>query len=240
MLQTSKIEYVDGNILLEGYCALDDSKPDKKPAVIIAHDWSGRNDFACQKAEQLAELGYVGFALDMYGNGKTGRTLEEKQALHKPFTEDRNLLQRRVLAAYETVKKLDVVNTARIGAMGFCFGGTCVLDLARSGVELRGVVSFHGGLAPPKGVATKKIRAKILALHGYEDPMVPPEQVSAFEEEMNQGGVDWQLVVYGHAKHGFTNPLAHDDKMGIVYNSLADRRSWVAMREFFMEIFASN
>lgn len=240
MLQTSKIEYVDGNVLLEGYCALDDSKPGKKPAVLIAHDWSGRNDFFCQKAEQLAEWGYVGFALDMYGNGKTAKTTEEKQALHKPFMEDRNLVRTRVLAAFDVLQKMDIVNTARIGAMGYCFGGTCVLDLARTGAELKGAVSFHGGLAPPKGVPTQKIRAKILALHGYEDPMVPPEQLRAFEAEMNNGGVDWQVNVYGHAKHGFTNPTAHDDKMGIVYNSLADRRSWIAMREFFAEIFAAN
>jgi dienelactone hydrolase len=240
MLQTSKIEYVDGNVLLEGYCALDDSKPGVKPAVLIAHDWSGRNDFFCQKAEQLAELGYVGFALDMYGNGKTGKTLEEKKALHAPFMADRNLIRSRMLAAFDTVQKLDAVNTARIGAIGFCFGGTCVLDLARTGAELKGGVSFHGGLAPPEGVATKKIRAKILALHGYDDPMVSHEQVAAFEAEMNNGGVDWQLNVYGHAKHGFTNPQAHDEKLGIVYNNLADRRSWANMREFFTEIFAAN
>jgi dienelactone hydrolase len=238
MLQTTKIEYVDGNVLLEGYCALDDSKPGKKPAVLIAPDYSGRNDFACQKAEQLAELGYVGFALDMYGNGKVGKTVEEKQALMRPLIEDRGMLRQRMLAAYETVKKLEIVNTARIGAMGFCFGGLCALDLARSGAELKGTVSFHGLLIPPQNVPAKKIHSKILVLHGYDDPLVPPTQINDFAAEMNAAHVDWQIHMYGHAVHGFTNPVAHDAKAGIVYNNLADKRSWISMREFFAEVFS--
>ncbi|MES2217534.1 MAG: dienelactone hydrolase family protein [Pseudomonadota bacterium] len=238
MLQTSKIEYVDGNVLLEGYCALDDGKPGKKPAVLIAHDWSGRNDFACQKAEQLAELGYVGFALDMFGNGKVVKTPEEKQAQIKPFMEDRALLRHRILAAYETVRKLDIVNTARIGAIGFCFGGLCALDLARSGAELRGVVSFHGLLNPAQNVPQKKIHAKVLVLHGHDDPMAPPAMLSAFENEMTANHVDWQVNIYGNTQHGFTNPTAHDSKSGIVYNSLADKRSWISMRDFFAEVFS--
>ncbi len=238
MLQTTKIEYIQGNVVLEGYCALDDSKKGKKPVVLVAHDWSGRNDFACQKAEQLAELGYVGFALDMFGNGMIAKTKEERMALIKPFMEDRELLRKRIFAAYDTVRKLEVVNTARIGAMGFCFGGLCVLDLARSGVEMRGVVSFHGLLSAPKDIANKKIHAKLLALHGHDDPMVPPDQVAAFEKEMTAAGADWQVHIYGHAKHAFTNPAAHDESLGTVYNSLADKRSWVAMREFFAEVFA--
>jgi dienelactone hydrolase len=238
MLQTTKIEYVDGNVLLEGYCALDDSKPGKKPAVIVMHDWSGRNDFACQKAEQLAELGYVGFALDMYGMGRVGKTTEEKQALMKPLAADRALLRQRVLAAYEAVIKLDIVNTARIGAMGFCFGGLCALDLARSGAEVKGVVSLHGLLSAPQELPHKKIRSKVLVLHGHDDPMVPPEQVAAFEKEMTEAGVDWQVHVYGNTQHGFTNPVAHDPNMGLAYNNLADKRSWISTREFFAEIFA--
>jgi dienelactone hydrolase len=238
MLQTSKIEYIDGNVLLEGYCAFDDSKSGKKPAVLIAHDWSGRNDFACQKAEQLAELGYVGFALDMYGNGMVANTVEEKKVLHQPFMADRMMLRKRVVAAFETLQKLEIVNQARIGAMGYCFGGTCVLDLARSGAELKGVVSFHGGLAAPEGMPSKKIHAKILALHGHDDPMVPPAVVTGFEDEMTQAQVDWQLYIYGHAMHGFTNPTQHDAKSGILYNNLADKRSWVSMREFFAEVFS--
>jgi dienelactone hydrolase len=238
MLQTSKIEYIDKDIVLEGYCALDDSKPGKKPAVLVAHDWSGRNDFACQKAEQLAEMGYVGFALDMYGSGKTGKTVEEKQALIKPLMEDRALLRRRILAAYETVHRMEAVNTARMAIMGYCFGGLCALDLARSGAEIRGAVSFHGLLSAPANLPNKKIRAKVLVLHGYDDPMAPPEQVSEFAKEMNAAEVDWQVHLYGNVLHGFTNPVAHDTKMGVMYNSLADKRSWVSTRDFFAEIFA--
>lgn len=238
MLQTSKIEYTDGNIVLEGYCALDANHRGKRPAVIIAPDWSGRNDFACQKAEQLAELGYVGFALDMYGQGKIAETKEEKSAMIKPLVQDRLLLRQRVLAAYEVVSKLDAVNTARIGAIGFCFGGMCALDLARSGVELRGVVSFHGLLDAPKDLPQKKIHAKVLALHGHDDPMAKPAQVTAFENEMTAAGVDWQVYIYGNAQHAFTNPKQHDVAAGLVYNSLADKRSWVAMKDFFVEIFS--
>lgn len=238
MLQTSKIEYVHGNIILEGYCALNDSKSGKKPAVIVAPDWSGRNDFACQKAEQLAELGYVGFALDMYGRGMQGKTKEEKSALIKPLMEDRGLLRGRVMAALDTVKKLEIVNTARIGAMGFCFGGLCVLDLARAGADLRGVVSVHGLLNAPHGLPEKKIHAKILALHGHDDPMVLPDQVAAFQDEMTKAKADWQLHIFGNAMHGFTNPQAHDPVFGTVYDNLADKRSWILAKEFFAEIFS--
>lgn len=238
MLQTTKIEYVQGNVVLEGYCALDDSHKGSRPAVLIAHDWSGRNDFACQKAEQLAELGYVGFALDMYGQGRIADTKEEKNAFMKPLTEDRELLRQRVLAAFEVVRKLEAVNPARIAAMGYCFGGLCALDLARSGADIRGVVTFHGALDAPTGVAQKKIHAKILVLHGHEDPMVTPAKVTAFENEMTAAGVDWQVHIYSNTQHAFTNPKQHDAASGLVYNSLSDKRSWIAMRDFFSEIFS--
>jgi dienelactone hydrolase len=237
MLQTSKIEYVYDNVVLEGYCALDDSHKGSKPAVLVAPDWSGRNDFACQKAEQLAEMGYVGFALDMYGAGKSTNIDEEKQKLMKPLANDRALLRGRVLAAFHTVRSLEVVNGARIGIMGYCFGGMCALDLARSGAEIRGAVSFHGTLNAPD-LQTHPIHAKLLVLHGFEDPHAPPSQVSAFEKEMTDAGVDWQIHIYGHTQHAFTNPRAHDPKQGLVYNSLADRRSWISMRDFFLEVFS--
>lgn len=238
MLQTSKIEYSDGHIALEGYCALNADKPGKKPAVLVVHDWSGRNDFACQKAEQLAELGYVGFAVDMYGNGQVGHTIEEKQALMKPLAEDRALLRQRIVAAYEAVSQLAVVNTARMAVIGFCFGGLCALDLARSGAEIKGAISFHGLLMPPPNLPNKKMHAKVLALHGHDDPMVPPEQVADFQKEMTAAHVDWQVHVYGNVQHAFTNPMAHDPNMGTVYNGVADKRSWISMREFLAEIFA--
>ena len=238
MLLTKKIEYYDKETLLEGYCAYHDDTSAKKPTILVIHDWSGRNDFACQKAEQLAELGYVGFALDLYGKGITGKTNDEKTALMKPFVNDRKMLRQRLLAAFETVTKLEYVNTAKVGAMGFCFGGLCALDLARSGVDVRGVVSFHGLLHSPENVSVvKPIRTKILVLHGYEDPMVPVSQVTAFENEMTNAHADWQVHVYGNTKHAFTNPQANDPNLGTVYNNVADKRSWVTMKSFFEEIF---
>lgn len=236
MLENKKIEYRDNDTVLEGYCAIDNKITGKRPAVLVAHDWSGRNEFADKKAEKLAELGYVGFALDIFGKGKLGQTKEEKSQLIEPFVQNRKLLLNRLLAGFETLKKLEMVDSSKIGAIGFCFGGLCVLDLARSGAEVKGVVSFHGLLGAPD-LAKQSIKAKILALHGHDDPMVPPDQVLAFEKEMTAAKADWQLHVYGNTMHAFTNPLVHDPNFGTVYNSLAEKRSWQEMRLFLTEIF---
>jgi dienelactone hydrolase len=235
-MRTQNIPYHEDDVLLEGYLAFnaDISKP--RPAVLVAHDWSGRNAFACQKAETLAQLGYVGFALDMFGKGVLGQTKEEKTELIKPFVTNRKLLMKRMLSAFETLKKIDVVDTTRIAVIGFCFGGMCALDLARAGAKLRGVITFHGLLNAPTA-NTDKIYAKILALHGHNDPMVPPEQVAAFEQEMDQAGADWQVHIYGNTMHSFTNPSSHDKDFGTVYNETADKRSWVSAQNFFKEIF---
>jgi dienelactone hydrolase len=235
-MRTQNISYYDNDALLEGYLAFDPDVLKPRPAVLVAHDWSGRNRFACQKAEKLVQLGYVGFAIDMFGKGIVGNSKEEKYELIKPFVEERSLLQRRIVSAYETLKKIDVVDTSRIGAIGFCFGGMCVLDLARAGTELRGVVSFHGLLhASPDSI--EKIKAKVLVLHGHDDPMVSPAQVAAFQAEMTNADVDWQMHSYGKTMHSFTNPNVADKELGTVYNAVADRRSWVAMQNFFSEIF---
>lgn len=237
MLKTQYVEYHDGDTLLEGYFAYNDSTNEKQPAVLICHDWSGKNEFACQKANKIAELGYVGFALDMYGKGKIGTTKEEKSALMQPLVQNRHQLQQRILAALAAVKKIDTVDHSRIGAIGFCFGGLCVLDLARSGADVKGVVSFHGLLNAPEDTITSPIKAKILALHGYDDPMVTPDHIMQFADEMTAAKVDWQLHMYGNTMHAFTNPQANDPGFGTVYDKQADHRSWIAMREFFKEIF---
>lgn len=237
MLKMQKIDYRDGDVSLEGFYAYDDKIKDKRPAVLVAHDWSGKNEFACKKAERLAELGYVGFALDMFGKGITGNTKEEKSALIQPFIADRNALQRRILAAFETVKQLDGVDNTRIGAIGFCFGGLCVLDLARSGADVKGVVSFHGLLNAPENFTPRPIKAKVLALHGFDDPMVTPDQITTFGQEMTHAKANWQFDIYGNAMHAFTNPNANDAAFGTVYNKQADTRSWIAMKEFFKEVF---
>lgn len=237
MIKTQKIEYHADDVLLEGYYAYDDRITEKRPAILVTHDWSGKNEFACKKAEKLAELGYTGFALDMYGKDKLGKTKDEKVALMTPLMQDRSLLQKRILAAYEAVKKLDTVSSSNVAAIGFCFGGLCVLDLARTGADVKGVVSFHGLLNAPDNLANPQIKAKILALHGFADPMVTTDQVLAFGNEMTHAKADWQIDMYGNTMHAFTNPEANDKDFGTVYDAKADARSWIAMKEFFKEIF---
>lgn len=232
--------YQHGQQKLIGYRAYNPRQTGKRPAVLVVHDWSGRNDFACAKAEWLAELGYLGFAVDMYGEGKTGNTTEEKSALMQPLVSDRALLRDRLLAALTTLGQMPEVDSQRIAVIGFCFGGLCALDLARSGVELAGAVSFHGLLSAPDELPTRPVKAKILALHGYEDPMVRPEAVEAFCQEMTAAKADWQVHCYGNTYHAFTNPLAHDPKLGLFYNSLAERRAFQAMENFLTEVFTEN
>lgn len=231
------IEYDDNGTLLEGYLSFNSDTKGKKPVVIVAHDWTGKNTFACGKADHLASLGYIGFALDMYGKNIIGHTKEEKSALIQPLLGDRSLLLSRMMAALDTVKKLPDADTSKIAAIGFCFGGLCVLDLARSGVDIAGVVSFHGLLNAPAESASTRINAKVLALHGYDDPMVTPDNVMTFGDEMTAAKADWQLHMYGNTMHAFTNPEANDPSFGTVYNKTADMRSWQSMLDFFQEIF---
>lgn len=237
MLKTGIINYQHAETNLVGYCAYDNSNTNKRPLVLVFPDWTGRSGFADKKAEMLAELGYVGFAVDMYGEGVVGKSKEENIKLMTPLASDRGLLRDRVIAALNAAKKLEYVDAARIGGIGFCFGGLCVLDLARSGADIKGVVSFHGLLNSPQGLSTQPIKAKVLALHGYNDPMVPTEQVLAFQQEMDSAKVDWQFHLYGNTKHGFTNPMANDDAFGTVYNSRSEERALLAMKDFFAELF---
>jgi dienelactone hydrolase/protein-tyrosine-phosphatase len=231
------VVYLDRGVVLEGFFAFDGNISGRRPAVLISHAWGGRDAFVADKARKIAKLGYVGFALDMYGKGVLGANKEENATLMQPFMEDRQKLQQRMQAALNTVKHLSCVDNRKIAVMGFCFGGLCALDLARTSADIKGVVSFHGLLGAPGNTKAKKIKAKILALHGCDDPMVPLEQVLAFQEEMTQAGADWQFVTYGNTVHAFTNPIAKDTGFGTVYNASADRRSWQAMQNFLAEIF---
>ena len=235
---SNTVGYMDGDVLLEAFFAFDDALVGRRPAVLINHTWVGRDDFVAEKAVKLAELGYVGFAVDMYGKGVLGISPEQSSALMQPFMEDRLLLQKRLQAALYAVKLLPWVDDHNVAAIGFCFGGLCVLDLARSGSDVNGVVSFHGMLGAPVNSLDKPIKAKVLALHGHDDPLATPDQVLAFEQEMTLAGVDWQLHSYGHTAHAFTNPLANDPDHGMVYRADADSRSWLAMKNFLSEIFA--
>jgi len=235
-IQTRTIEYFHEDVRLEGLLAYDDGPSEPRPAVLVCHTWAGRDEFACNRARRLAELGYIGFALDMYGNGKVGSGPEENAKLMQPFMDDRALLQARITAALDAARGLKEVNARRIAAVGFCFGGLCVLDLARTGANFRGVVSFHGLLIPPGTMPPNPIKAKVLVLHGHDDPMAPPEQVLALEQELTAAGCDWQVHVYGGTVHAFTNPHANDPAFGTVYDATADARSWQSMRNFLAEV----
>lgn len=235
-IQTRTIDYFHDGLRLEGFLAWDDARSGPLPAVLVSHAWVGRDEFACGKARALAELGYAGFALDMYGDAKLGNGPEECGQLMAPFLADRPMLQARVAAALEAVRALPETDGDRVAAIGFCFGGLCVLDLARTGADLRGVASFHGLLIPPGNTQGTKIRAKTLVMHGYDDPMVPPEQVLALADELTQAGADWQIHAYGGTVHAFTNPKANDPGFGTVYQASADRRSWQSLGNFLAEV----
>jgi dienelactone hydrolase len=230
------IEYRDGPALLEGFFCHDDTRPGPQPALLISHTWSGRDEFVERKARRLAWHGFATFALDMFGKGKRGATTEECSALMTPFVQDRALLARRITAALTTVRGLQEVDARRIAALGFCFGGMCVLDLARSGADIRGVVSMHGLLKPSGLPRPPKFHAKVLMLHGYDDPMGPPEDVLAIAKELTAAGADWQLHAYGNTVHAFTNPHASDRAGGMMYDESADRRSWHSLLQFLDEV----
>ncbi|BBA33750.1 dienelactone hydrolase [Methylocaldum marinum] len=233
---TRTIDYCHNDVQLEGFFAYDDRRTQPLPAVLISHAWAGRDEFVCNKARKLAELGYAAFALDMYGKGVVGRDPEENARLMTPFMNDRRLLQERIAAALETVRGLPQVDPKRIAAMGFCFGGLCVLDLARTEADIRGVVSFHGLFVPPGNTRGNKIKAKVLVLHGYDDPMAPPDQVQSLAKELTDAEADWQIHLYGNTLHAFTNPVANDRSFGTVYDETADRRSWDTLRNFLAEV----
>lgn len=238
MLQTQVHEYQDQGVTLKGYCAFDKSITGKRPAVLVCHDWSGQNNFARQKADLLAEMGYVGFAVDMYGEGKTGETKEEKIALMHPLVENRTtLLLSRITAGLKAAQSLPFVDSSKIAAIGFCFGGLSILDLARSGADIKAAISFHGLLNPPS-TPNKAIKADILALHGYDDPMADHQALIDFANEMTRSKAQFEINIYGHTMHAFTNPEANDPGFGTVYSKMAASRSWQAMATRLKEVFA--
>ena len=237
-LQTRKIEYTENDTLLEGYLAWDDSHSGPRPGVLIAHAWGGRDAFACQKAEEMAALGYVGFALDMFGKGVLGHSVEENSALITPFVQNRSTMQSRMKKALEVMQAQEEVNGDQVGAVGFCFGGMCVLDLARTGADIAGVVSMHGLLGAPDNLPEPKISAKVLVLHGYQDTMAKPEDLHAIQRELDASGSDRQTHCYGQAYHAFTNPEANDHELGTVYNETAAKRALTTLTGFLNEIFA--
>lgn len=236
-LQTKVVEYKLGDTVLEGYLAWDDAFQGKRPGVLVVHEWTGLGDYAKGRAKQLAGMGYVAFAADIYGKGIRPKSIAEAAATATGYKKNRSLMRARVGAGLEVLRQNPLCDSRHVAAIGYCFGGTCVLELARSGADLAGVVSFHGALDTPNPADAKHIRCKVLVLHGGDDPHVPPKDVDAFEDEMRSAGVDWQVVAYGGAVHSFTNPGAGNDKSrGAAYDATADRRSWEAMKAFFAEV----
>jgi dienelactone hydrolase len=227
-LRTELFDYTEGAIICEGFVAYDDALEAVRPCVLVVHSWAGQSDAEREKAIQLARLGYVGLALDIYGKGKRGGIREDNSALMQPFMDDRGLLRRRLLAGLAAARGHPCVDSSRIGAMGYCFGGLCVLDLARGAGHdsgLRGVVSIHGIFRPPNLGRQDKITAKVLALHGYDDPLAPPQDLLDFAKEMSAASADWQVHCYGNTVHSFTSPSANDPDRGLMYNADAARRS---------------
>lgn len=236
-IKTQTVEYKDGDVTLKGYLAYDDAVAGKRPGIVVVPEWWGLNDYAKSRAEQLAKLGYVAFAADMYGDGFT--TTDPKVAGQKSGeAKAADLLAKRGGLALEQLKALPQVDPSKTAAIGYCFGGTTVLEMARRGQDLKAVVSFHGDLSTKQPAQDGAVKAKVLACHGDADTFVPPEQVTAFEKEMKDAGADAKVEHYADAKHSFTNPNA--DKYGIdgvAYNQPADEKSWKDMQVFFAEIF---
>ena len=236
-IQTQVVEYKQGDTTLEGVIVFDDAVKTKRPGVLIVHQWMGLSGYEKKRAEMLAQLGYVAFCADIYGKGVRPTTVPEAGAQAGKFKGDRALLRSRVNAGLDAFKKSELVDTKRVAAVGYCFGGTTVIELARSGAELSGVVSFHGGLDSPTPADGKNIKTKLLACHGADDPFVPAKDLAAFQGEMKNSGADWQLIQYGGAVHSFTDWGATGAMKGAQYNERADKRSWEDMKQFLGELF---
>ncbi len=237
---TKTVEYKQDGTVLKGFLVYDDQWRGKRPGVLVVHEWWGLNDYIQKRTEELARMGYVAFAADMYGGGIATKDPQEAAKLAGQVR-GTPLMRERAQAALKVLADNPLVDPKRLAAIGFCFGGTAVLELAYSGADLAGVVSFHGGLTAPKPEDLKRIKARILVLHGADDPHVTAADIAAFQDGMRKAGADWQMVYYGNTVHSFTNPASGSDKSkGIAYNPLSAARSWEAMQAFFKEIFAEG
>jgi dienelactone hydrolase len=236
-MRTTELDYHEGSNALRGFVATPDACT-SRPVVLVVHAWRGHEESVRAEARALAEQSFIGFAVDMYGAGKLGTTNDECSALMTPFMQDRALLKRRLDAAFTAARSIPGADPTRLGAMGFCFGGLCVLDAARHGMAgLRGVAAFHALFTPLPATPTGDITAKVLALHGYDDPMATPEQLLAFAAEMGARHADWEVCAYGGTVHAFTNPEANNAAFGTVYQRRADQRARARARDFWLECF---
>lgn len=235
-----EVQYKAGDTILKGYLAYDDSSSRKRPGVLVVHEWWGQNDYARMRAKKLVQLGYTALALDMYGDGKQANHPKEAGAFSGEVKRNMPVAKERFLAAKKILSEHKFTDPARIAAIGYCFGGGIVLEMARMGVDLKGVASFHGSLGTASPARKGEVKARVLVLNGAADPFTKPEQIRAFKQEMNRAGVDYRFVSYPGAKHAFTNPAATESgrKFGLPleYNKSADRKSWNEMKKFLMEV----
>jgi dienelactone hydrolase len=238
-MHTQTLDYQLGSLAMRGFLAYDEAGPAKKPGVIVVHEAFGLERHVKDRAQMLAKLGYVALAVDMFGEGKQIAELGPAIELITALKNEPATLRARARAGVEALAAQPQVDASKLAAIGFCFGGTTVLELARDGADLAGVVSFHGSLLTPAPAKKDAVKASVLVCTGADDPMIPPAQVADFQEEMRQAGADYQVISYGNTMHSFTNPAA-DGSMAapLIYNKLADERSWAAMQSFFAEIFA--
>ncbi len=233
------LDYLDGADICEAYVATP-AEAGRHPAVLVAHQWSGQSDHERATADKMAELGYVGIALDVYGKGIRGAPdATDHSALMMPWAGNRAALRQRLMAAVDLAKGHESVDSAKIAVMGYCFGGLCALDVARTGTkDVKGAISIHGVFGPPDIGPQADILTKVLILHGWDDPMAQPDSVVKVAKELTDARADWQLHAYGHTMHAFTAKEANMPERGLQYNADADRRSWAATVAFLGEVFA--
>lgn len=233
------VGYRDGDLELEGFLAWDPAIQGQRQGVLVVHQWMGLTDYEKRRCRELAKLGYVAFALDIYGTNNRPKDRGEAGQAAGKYKTDRELYRHRLNLGLQQLREHMPNAKAPVAAIGYCFGGTGVLELARSGADVDGVVSFHGGLDSPTPADGQKIQGKILVCHGADDPFVPAKDIAAFKKELNDADVDWQMIEFAHAVHSFTQPMAgNDPSRGAAYNEKADKRSWQAMKLFFTEVFA--
>ena len=237
-VQTKTIAYTHHDVQLQGLMAWDDSNTGKRPGILVVHEWWGLNDYARKRAEQLASIGYVAFALDMYGKGKVTDHPDQAGKWMKAIQANTKSWQGRALEGLKILKASEQVDPNRLAAIGYCFGGATVLQLAYSGAPVKGVVSFHGSLPIPNETEATRTKAKILIAHGNADPFLTDTHIQQFRSTLDQAKLDWQMVLYAGARHSFTNPGAGQFGMkALKYDKKADERSWRHMQIFFEEIF---
>ena len=237
MIKIETITYSNSESVFEGTICFDDSISAPKAGVLVVHTFKGHTDFEVEKAVELAKLGYVGFAVDMYGKGIRPQTPDEARTAMNVLNADRPLLLKRIQLALETLKTHPQVDKTKLGAIGFCFGGKCVLDLVRANAEINGVASFHGIYDKPPMQNDSPIKSSVLILHGWDDPLGLPPQVVELAKELTTRKADWQILAFGNTGHSFTNPTANMPENGLVYNELSNGRAWLAMKNFFEEVF---